>query len=406
MQTPPRRPGRPRLLTWVLLLLLALVGWGLIDQPPGPAPDQQFVQARRAPPEVVPATGDLAHVYEAARPATVRVEARCAAMPEDHGAIGTGTGFFVSESGLLLTAYHVVRSQQAMNCAFQYSAFTVDEERLPLSLIGFDAVLDIALMQAGTDEPVPWLPLASSLPPVGSEVVAIGNSRGDFLADRAGKVLRRNVSANQVTFASGTLEMDAALAPGDSGGPVLNSAGEVVGVVSYVSFNATAGQSDEGLIPRLIRGALDRPDFTSYAVPVLAGSDLQRELWSGGQRDIPVIGFSLQFNYVPEASDLPLGRLPGVVVGPVQPGGPAADAGIRSFRQAPVLDSEGRPVGTSVNADVIVAINGRPTPTFDDLLSQIYRYRVGEAVNVSIQRGNDVVDVELLLGARREVFRQ
>ncbi len=399
------RARRPRLLTWLLLLLLALVGWGLITpEQSRTAGDLQSVQ--RTPPPVTAATGRLAEVFEAARPATVRIESLCENMPVTHAPLGTGTGFFVSESGLLLTAYHVVRSERlGANCDAVYRARTESGSRLDLEIVGFDAVLDVALLKAATEEKVPWLPLATSLPRTGTPVVVIGNSRGDFLADRAGVILRRDVTASQVTFASGTLEMSASLAPGDSGGPVLNEAGEVLGVVSYISFNLSGTPEEEGLIPRLIFGAFDRPDYTSYAVPVLAESELHSSLLAGNTRDVPVIGFELQFNYVPgSAGTLRLGSRPGVVVGPVQPGGPGDLAGLRGFVQRPVFDRAGRPVGTTVRADVIVALNGSPTPTFDDLLSTIYGYSVGDTVRLSVQRDGRLVDLELTLAARRQVF--
>ncbi len=399
------RVRRPRLLTWLLLLLLALVGWGLIT-PEGSRTAGELQSVQRTPPPVTPATGRLAAVFEAARPATVRVESLCENMPVTHAPLGTGTGFFVSESGLLLTAYHVVRSERlGANCDAVYRARTESGDRLDLELVGFDAVLDVALLKAATEQSVPWLPLANSLPRTGTPVVVIGNSRGDFLADRAGAILRRDVTASQVTFASGTLEMSASLAPGDSGGPVLNEAGEVLGVVSYISFNLSGAPEEEGLIPRLIFGAFDRPDYTSYAVPVLADGELHSNLLAGNTRDVPVIGFELQFNYVPgSAGNLRLGSRPGVVVGPVQPGGPGDLAGLRGFEQRPVFDRAGRPVGTTVRADVITALNGSPTPTFDDLLSTIYGYSVGDTVRLSVQRDGSVVELELTLAARRQVF--
>lgn len=396
---------RPRLLTWLLLLVLALIAWGLIDQP-RPVTSGQLQTVQRMPPPVIAASGRLAQVYEDARPAVVRVEGHCAGLPGSHAPVGIGTGFFVSGDGLLLTAYHVVRSQQlGQRCDVEYRGTNLDGDAFDLELLGFDAVLDVALLQASVPDEVPFLRLAPRLPASGSGVVAIGNSRGDFLQDRAGVVLRRNVTASQVSFASGTIEMSNSLAPGDSGGPVLNEAGEVVGVVSYISYSIS-DNPEEGLIPRLIRGALDRPEYASYAVPVLAGSELHLNLLAGAMRDIPVIGFQLQFNYLPGASGVLLGRRPGVVVGNVQEGGPGAAAGLRSFEQRPVLDQQGRPVGSSIHADVIVALNGHSTPTFDELLAIIYEFNVGDAVVLTVQRGNDTVELELVLGARRDVFRQ
>lgn len=394
---------RPRLTTWFLLLLLCLVAWGLI--PTGTEPQRELSTVQGGPPPVISATGPLKEVFESARPAVVRIESHCTTAPPGHRPVGIGTGFFVDELGTLLTAYHVVRAQQlGLDCPVTYRATGLDETVYELELLAFDAVLDVALMRAEVSEPVPWLPLASRLPVTGSEVVAIGNSRRDFLQDRAGSVLRRNVTASQVSFASGTIETTAALAPGDSGGPLLSSAGEVVGVVSYISFLAGGTAEEQGLIPRLVRQAFDRPDYTSYAVPVLTGGTLHNLLVAGGQRDIPVIGFQLQFDYTPSDSGGALGASPGVVVGPVQPGGPGARAGLRGFERQPVLDASGRPVGSSIKADVIVALNGFATPDFDQLLALIYEYNVGDTVTLTVQRGGELAELPLTLAGRRDIF--
>ncbi len=395
----------PRLVTWLLLLLLALTAWGLL--PSGAQPERQLQTVQSGPPPVIEASGRLLEVFEAARPATVRVESYCSAAPEGHAPVGIGTGFFIASDGTLLTAYHVVRATRlGSGCPVRYQARTVSDELFDLEMIAFDAVLDVAVMKADVPAPVPWLALGSRLPSTGSEVLAIGNSRNDFLEDRVGTVLRRNVTASQVSFASGTVETTASLAPGDSGGPLLNSAGEVIGVVSYISFATGPATEEQGLIPRLIRSTFDRPDYTSYAVPVLAGGELHSRLMAGVRRDIPVIGFQLQFDYDPGSSGGLLGSSPGVVVGAVQNGGPGDLAGLRSYSRQPVQDSSGRTVGSSVRADVIVALNGFATPNFDELLALIYEYNVGDTVTLTVQRGFELTELSLVLAGRRDVFAQ
>lgn len=399
-----RRRG-PRLFTWVLLLLLAVVGWGLI--PPLPEQERELLAVQAGPPPVVSATGRLRSVFDDARPATLRIEARCRLVPDSHPPAGIGTGFFIDDTGTLLTAYHVVRAQRlGPLCPVEYVGTALDGSSYPLELVSFDAVLDVALMRAEVDAPVPYLELSSNLPSTGTDIVAIGNSRDSFLEDRAGVVLRRNVTASQVSFASGTIETTASLAPGDSGGPMLDAAGRVLGVVSYISYLTGSNVEEQGLIPRLIRGALDRPDYTSYAVPVLTGGELHSLLLTGGQRDIPVIGFQLHHNYRPSDTGGSLGASPGVVVGPVQRGGPGEQAGLRSFDRQPVRDAGGRTVGSTIRADVIVALNGFATPNFDQLLAIIYEYNVGDTVTLTVQRGSELTDLSLTLAGRRDVFEQ
>ena len=109
--------------------------------------------------------------------------------------LGIGTGFFVSPDGLVLTAYHVVDPGPAFAGEERLVARGPDGQRYPLELVGFDAFLDLALLQAVGAEDVPYLPLESRELTVGSNVVAIGNSRNDFLeavrASCAGSTSRR-----------------------------------------------------------------------------------------------------------------------------------------------------------------------------------------------------------------------
>jgi S1-C subfamily serine protease len=316
-----------------------------------------------------------------------------------------GTGFFISPEGLVLTAYHVVDPSTNFPGEVSLEALGPDGARYALELVGFDAFRDLALLKAVGVEDVPFLPLAAATPRVGSEVVAIGNSRRDFLQGRAGEVRRLNVRAIQTSFADGTFELSAALAPGDSGGPVVNAAGEAVGVVSYIAFapRATSSVPQPGLFPTL-QTVPSNNGYAAYAVPVGAEDATLDALRAGEQRDIPVIGFSigvpgLRQSYDPRISgDLGLGRFPGVIVGNVAPDSPAAAAGLRSAVQEPVYDENGTFVTVRNSLDVIVSVDGERTPTYDALVEVLRRKRVGQEVEVQVQRGEEQFSVRLELG--------
>jgi serine protease Do len=404
--------------TWLLLLLLAAVAifagsLRATSTAPDGGPSQFRTYEAPAAPEPARASGRLEQVYRQARSAVVRIESRCANPLFGSSPIDVGSGFFVSADGEVLTAYHVIRRQAPTapsRCGLQYVAVDSEGRAHPLELVSFDAYLDLALLRARVSRPVPFLPLAAAAPAAGSEVVAIGNSRGEFLADRAGSVSRVGVRSSRPEFASGTVELTAALAPGDSGGPVLTADGEAFGVVSYISFEP-AVLSSEGDAPfsSWFNNAFNStalPEFASYAVPVLAGSDVVEALRSGLSRDIPVIGFEVAFDYDPRSSATPwLGRRPGVVVGRVQQSGPGDEAGLRSLSERRVRDAGGRPIGTSLTADVIVAVDGRPTPTFERLLEVIRARSVGQKVILSVQRGERSERVAVVLAGHRQVFR-
>lgn len=392
----------PNRLRWVLSLFVAsMLVLALVVQQIQPRATLQHVMD--GPPAVVAPTGRLAVAYEESRDATVRIEARCEGVVRRQ-AVGIGTGFFVREDGLLMTAYHVVDPTGTVACPLEYVGVSPSGSEYDLDLLGFDAYFDLAVMQADVPAEVPFIALSQEVPDVGTGVVAIGNSRGDFLEARSGRVTRLGVQAGRADFADDTIELTAALAPGDSGGPVLNDEGEAVGVVSYISFSPDALSSDT-YVPPFLRGLALPQGFASYAIPVNRTSDLVVSVLAGLRRDVPVIGFTWNGqDYDPKTSEVFLGQRAGTVVWQVRDGGPADLAGLRSFTQRRIFGDDGSQVGVMPVADVIVAVDGESTPGFYELLEVIRRKEIGQVVLLTVQRGNATFQLDLVLGAKRSVF--
>ncbi len=394
-----------RLLFLLVLLILALLA---LATTPGPMQrSQQFIVHADTPlpPEVIAPEGELKEAFDLARPASLKIEVRGRLRNSLRSrVIGVGSGFFVSADGLLLTAYHVVDSS-GTGANLRYVALGPAGEEYELELVGFDAYLDLAVLRADVDTEVPYIPLAEASPRIGSGIVAIGNSRDEFLQGRAGRITRFGVDAARADFADDTIELTAALAPGDSGGPVLNARGEAIGVVSYISF-APEGMSSnrDRFIPPYLRGLVLPNRFASYAVPVTLEKGIVEELQVGLKRDVPVIGFSGGNDYVPSASSVDLGPLPGAIVSFVQPGSPAERAGLRGVQDRLVRDAQGNIIGRDISADVIVAVDGEKTAGFYELLEVVRRKQIGEAVTLTVQRDGETVFLELELGAKRNVF--
>jgi len=398
---PPARRPTVRILTLLLAALLVVVAalGGTLGRP---AHVQRVGQTL---PPVVEPSGQLATAFRSARAASLRIEARCGPRYGNEP-IGIGTGFFIRADGLVLTAYHVVDATgQGAPCPVRYVAVGPERLEYPLTMVGFDAYHDLAVLQATVRRAVPTVPLAAQLPRPGTRVVAVGNSRNEFLQARAGEVTRLGVHAGRPDFADNTIELTTSLAPGDSGGPVVDASGRAVGGVSYISFDPGAMTSSQ-YVPPFLRGVQLPQGYASYAVP-LGGSDLVAKLEAGERRDVPVVGFTWRpgFDYDPRTSDTYLGSRPGVIVWQVQPGGPADEAGLRGYAEERSVARDGQ-VTTRPRADVITALDGVPTPTFYDLLALVRRKSIGQTVTLTVERGNATLRVPLRLGAERSVFRQ
>ncbi|MBB6099756.1 S1-C subfamily serine protease [Deinobacterium chartae] len=352
-----------RALPWLLILAaLGLLLWAL---------PRSNVMERLSPGPAVTLSSN--EIFRTQRPTTFRIERRGGVLGEQ--TLGIGTGFFIDPDGTALTAYHVVEGGQS------FQALTPGGRRYPLQVVGFDAQSDLAVLKVKARGPVQATRIAHRTPRVGERVLAIGNSNGEFLQRRSGRLLRLDVEAIRADFPAGTLELDAPLAPGDSGGPIFDAAGEVIGVVSYIR--------------------LQNEELTSYAIPVRADAQLLADLRAGEKRDVPIIGFTTfsSGGLPPEGyRELGLQADYGVIVGEVTPGGPAERAGLRSARSA------GNGVlGTPLEADVITAVDGHRTRDYDELVQVVRQKRIGQQVTLTVQRGSQTLKIRLRLGARADV---
>lgn len=355
---------------WLPALLLLALGaylWPEIQPPPEPATITSPATPAAPPqlPGALPAATQA--IFEKSRPATVRVETLNA--PQGTGGTvtgGIGTGFFISAGGQLLTAYHVVSSGQL------FQVTTLSGQSYPAQVTAFDAARDVALLKVSRGGPFPYLKLVTRAPRIGETVLAIGNSHGDFLQPRRGTLLDMNVAAQRADFPQGTLEMDASLAPGDSGGPIIDGNGQALGVVSYIHerMNGTTA--------------------SSYAVPVVAGNDLMTALLGGVKHDLPVVGLVLDPTHSGQTDP------PGAVVLRVARGSPGERAGLRGCQQ----DSQGQLVGLG---DVITSVDGVATPDANTFIRTVQRLNIGQQVRVEYLRAGQRQQTTLTLAARRSV---
>ncbi len=356
-------PVRP--LPWLpVLLLLALAAYLLPERLSLPgvgtaAPSTPPAVSRTLPNALPEETRAL---FERSRPATVQVESVDPSTRE----AGLGTGFFISPDGQVLTAYHVVSSGQL------FQIRTLSGRTYRARLTAYDAQADVALLTVQGRGPFPVLNLATRPPRVGETVLAIGNSGGDFLQPRRGQLLSLSAQAGRADFPQGTLEMTAPLAPGDSGGPVIDGNGQAIGVVSYIRL-------DESNQTR-----------ASYAVPVTEGNRLIEALRRGEQRDVPVVGLVFDLNHSGFTNPA------GAVVSRVARGSPAAAAGLRGS----ALDTNGN---LAALGDIITTVDGARTRNADEVITAIRRAQVGDTISLGYVRDGEARETTITLVAKRSV---
>jgi len=419
---PPRREPRYRpagMASWrpflavalIFLLIGGLAGAALMKEygtallePAPPAPDQvaREDQIPGVLPEgaetvpVPPGTTDeeqVIRVVENTIRSVVQVQVLKTVVHPGSGdltemVVGSGSGFVYDAAGHIITNNHVVEDGDSFQVEFPTG------ERLPAKVAGTDRLTDLAVLKVASLPPgVRPLPLAdSSQLRVGQTAIAIGSpmTRGgeEFGLGRSPTVTKGIVSAvdrtmpvmsetdpNVVEFRiENLIQTDAAINKGNSGGPLLNSRGEVIGV------NTAIIPSVQGI---------------GFAIPANVVKKIAPQLIAHGKVQRPLMG--IRFNDLAEVlrgmahpPDIPVRQ--GALIVDVTPGGPADRAGLRGM----VWNRWGAVVSWG---DVIVAINDVPVDG-ESLSAEILKYAPGDRIKVTYYRGKEKRETYVVLGAR------
>jgi len=287
----------------------------------------------------------VSSVAETVGPAVVRVE------PVGRG--GSGSGVIISSDGLVLTNSHVVQGAKVARLS------TPEQQSFEARVIGDDPHTDLALLHAHTRETLPVARLGDSktLKP-GHLVVAIGNPLGFESTVTAGVVsaLGRSLRARSGRLIDDVIQTDAALNPGNSGGPLVNSRGEVVGINTAVIMGA------QGIC---------------FAVSSNMASFVLSELVKHQRVRRGYIGLSAQTMAIPRRLQLSQAtRATGAMVTSVEPGSPADRGGLHV-------------------RDILVSFDGIATEGVDDLLRLLNSERIGKPVTVALLRGGRRMELTL-----------
>jgi putative serine protease PepD len=289
---------------------------------------------------------------------------------------GAGSGFVIDSRGYILTNFHVVQEAQSIEVVLG------DQSKYVAKFIGADQRNDIALIKIDPKEKkLVFLPLGdSSALQVGQKVLAIGNPFGfqSTLTTGIVSALGRTVQTSQTTFIDEAIQTDAAINRGNSGGPLINSHGEVIGINSaiYTPSGTTAG--------------------IGFAIPINTAKSIANDLITDGRVHRAFLGVETLpvGGWLGEALDLPVQE--GLLVEVATPRGPAAVAGIRGGDR--LVQAGMRRI--HIGGDVIVAIDGQKVAGQLDVNVVLNRKRPGDTVNVTVYRGGKKMDIPVKLGER------
>lgn len=306
---------------------------------------------------------------------------------------GNGSGFFIDHSGHLLTNYHVVEDSTKI------SIVTYSGNSYNATVVGSDRLTDLAVLKVDAPEDEIW-PLTFAdydSVRVGQKAIVLGSpyATGTSLGlDRSPTTTTGVISAKdrslpiQSTTKPGVneytienlIQTDAAVNPGNSGGPLLNSIGEVVGVVTAIIDSAT------GI------GFAIPSEVVLQVLPQIMSEGVVSRAYLGIQyHALDVWLKSLGERY----SELELPVDEGALLVYVEPGGPGEKAGLRGGDKSVTFDGEEVMLG----GDIIVGLEGVHIYG-SNLQREILKYRVGDRVDLEIIRDEKRLDVEIVLGSR------
>ena len=385
----------------VLLVLLILCGFyflttrwlpsgamaGLIHHTPNnlpettttaPTPDFSLTEANAAPAYEPEELQNIA-VYKKALPSVVNItstEVVCCdfflrPVPQQ----GQGSGFIIDNQGHILTNYHVV--DQAQNV----DVILWNKKHYKATRIGVDPVHDVALLQiSGATDLQPATLADSTHLLVGQQVYAIGNPFGF-----SGTMTKGMISAiRSVLLPSGNriedaIQTDASVNPGNSGGPLLNSHGDVIGITTMIASNPNGGA--------------DQSAGIGFAIPISTAKAVVEDIMKYGHARRP----SLDIVTLPigpdEAQQIGLPADNGILIMRVLPGGAAAQAGLRGGNQ---LAYKGREQ-VMLGGDLIVKCDGQDITTPQDLSNALNVHHAGDTVVLTIYRGQQRMTVKVTL---------
>jgi 2-alkenal reductase len=273
----------------------------------------------------------------------------------------SGSGFFISDQGYVVTNNHVVEGTNAVTVILSNGA----EQQA--TVVGTDQYNDIAVLKvSGAVPAVATLGNSDVLKP-GESVIAIGSPLGDFKNTVTVGVVSatgRTIDSGQGYVIEGLIQTDAAINQGNSGGPLVDLAGEVIGINTLIVRNTGGGAVAEGL---------------GFAIPIDTASAVAAQIIQKGYVAHPYLGIAYQpiAPSIASAYNLPVEW--GVYVTQVAPNSPASAAGLQ-------------------RDDIITKVGDVTLDGTHGYLNTLYNYKPGDKVSLSVIRNGQTLQLEVTLG--------
>jgi serine protease Do len=281
------------------------------------------------------------------------------APQEDHEATSLGSGFIIDAGGYIITNNHVIDEADEITVRLS------DNTKLKATIVGRDKKTDLALLKVKSDKPLPFVPLGDSdKARVGDWVVAIGNPFGLGGTVTAGIISARQRSINAGPY-DDFIQSDAAINRGNSGGPLFNMDGEVIGINSAI-FSPTGTNIGIG-----------------FSIPTNLAKPVVEQLKQFGRTHRGWLGVKIQEVTDEVADSIGLKKPIGALVAGITKGGPAAKASLQE-------------------GDVITSYNGKEITEMRFLPRLVAETKIGETVEITLMRKGKEIKTKITVGELKE----
>jgi len=379
----------------VLCALALVAGCGGDSEEPAEPPRAETVERTKV--EVIEPSGDddarafdPAQVYEQVGPGVVTIlsifrEGNAEEDEDEDPNGGQGSGFVVAATGEIATNAHVVTTGEGRDIEKADEVYVrfADHNQVKARIVGFDPNSDVALLTLETREGLTLRPLGladSEDVDVGEPVVAIGSPFGEEQSLSVGVVSATDRAIQSLTGFDtlGAVQTDAAINQGNSGGPLLDARGEVIGINAQIRTRSGGGEG------------------VGYAIPVDQVKRSLDRIRESGRVRYAYLGVATTAVYPQVAERFGLGTKTGAWVQEVVEDGPADKAGIRAGER--VTRFQARPYRPG--GDVITKVGPTPVRTENDLGLALTRYKPGDRVKLELFREGERRTIEVEVAER------